>query len=267
MHGAAAGLVGDAASTGRASSAAIVTALAANELRLARRRGEGILVTFAIPAALLLFFGSVDVLPVPDADRIGWLLPGTIAIAVAASGLVALAITTAYERAYGVLKRLSGSPATVFEIALARVVALVAIEAVQTLLLVAIAALAFGWRPGPAANPVLLAAAVVAGTAAFGALGLVLARALRPETTLAVANGAFVVLLLVGGALVPLDRLPAGIAAVTGALPLAPLAELVGAGLGIPAANAQPDIARNLAVLAAWAVGGTLLALRQGRWD
>ena len=37
-------------------------------------------------------------------------LPGTLALAVIAAGLVNLGIATAYERSYGVLKRLGGSP-------------------------------------------------------------------------------------------------------------------------------------------------------------
>ena len=39
-----------------------------------------------------------------------FLLPVTLALAVIATSLVNLGIATAYERSYGVLKRLGGSP-------------------------------------------------------------------------------------------------------------------------------------------------------------
>ena len=68
----------------------------------------------------------------------GVALPGTLAIAIVASGLVNLGIATAYERGYGVLKRLGGSPlgrsglvaaklAVVLAIGLAQVVGLLAV--------------------------------------------------------------------------------------------------------------------------------------------
>ena len=68
--------------------------------------------TFGIPLAVLVFFSTVDVLPRGSGRAVDALLPGSIALAVVASGLVALSIGTAYERAYGVLKRLAGTPAT-----------------------------------------------------------------------------------------------------------------------------------------------------------
>ena len=45
---------------------------------------------------------------------------------------------------------------------------------------------------------------------AFGGLGLLLAGVLRAEVNLAAANGLYLVLLLLGGMVVPLAKLPAG---------------------------------------------------------
>ncbi|MEO8273573.1 MAG: ABC transporter permease, partial [Chloroflexota bacterium] len=85
-----------------------VGALAALELRLTARRGENVLVTLIIPVAVLLFFAGTSVVPFAG-DPVGFLLPGTIALGIVAAGLVNLGIATAYERSYGVLKRLGGS--------------------------------------------------------------------------------------------------------------------------------------------------------------
>ncbi|HYN70394.1 MAG TPA: ABC transporter permease, partial [Candidatus Eisenbacteria bacterium] len=87
-----------------------VAAVAAMELRQTARRGENVLVTLIIPPAVLLFFATAGIVPGIAGRPVDFLLPGTLALAVIASGLVNLGIATAYERSYGVLKRLGGSP-------------------------------------------------------------------------------------------------------------------------------------------------------------
>ena len=89
---------------------AAVAALAGWELRVTARRGENLLVTLIIPVAILVFFSAVPVIDLGTEEPVRLLLPGAISLAVIATGLVSLAIATGYERGYGVLKRLGGSP-------------------------------------------------------------------------------------------------------------------------------------------------------------
>ena len=93
-----------------ASPVAATLAQTSMELRLTARRGENVLVTIVIPVVVLLFFASVSVLPTGAGRPVDFLLPGALALAVVATSLVNLGIATAYERNYGVLKRLGGSP-------------------------------------------------------------------------------------------------------------------------------------------------------------
>ena len=60
---------------------------------------------------------------------------------------------------------------------------------------------------------------MVLGTVAFGGIGLVLAGTLKPLVNLAVVNGLFVVLLLLGGMLIPLGKLPTWLADVVQGAP------------------------------------------------
>lgn len=263
LRSTAARLVGNPERSPAASAPRIVAALAGHELRLAATRGESLLVTVAIPLAVLVFFSTVDVLARAGGRPVDALLPGSIALAVIASGLVALAIGLAYERAYGVLKRLAGTPATPIHQVLARILALLVIAAVQTVLLVAVAAGILGWSPGPAASVPILAAAIVVGTATFASLGVLLAGTLRAETTLAVANGLFLLAVPLGDAVVPIERLPPALAGVAGVLPFAPLVDLLRAGLGTGAV----DPARSAVVIGAWGIVGLVLAIRYARWD
>jgi ABC-2 type transport system permease protein len=247
-----------------------VAALAALELRLTARRGENVLVTLVIPVAVLLFFGGAAVPPGLPGGPADHLLPGTIALAIVAAGLVNLGIATAYERSYGVLKRLGGAPLPRWGLLAAKAGALLVLELVQVLVLVAVAVAAFGWAPGPAWSPILAAVAIVLGTVAFAALGLLLAGTLRAEATLALANGLFLAFLMLGGLVMQVQQLPPFLQPVATVLPATALAELLRQALdsGVPVVPGQPGTAAGpLGILAAWATGAAVLAVRFFRWD
>jgi ABC-2 type transport system permease protein len=246
-----------------ASPVAATLAQTAMELRLTARRGENVLVTIVIPVVVLLFFASVGVLPTGSGRSVDFLLPGSLALAVVATSLVNLGIATAYERHYGVLKRLGGSPLTRLSLLVAKIGAALAVEVAQVILLVVIAAIALGWRPGPGASPVLFVIAVMLGTLAFAGLGLLLAGTLRAEATLALANALFIAFLLLGGIVLPVTDLPGPLATIAGLLPAAALADLFRIALG----SGDADLPRSLVVLAAWGIGAVGLAARSFRWD
>jgi ABC-2 type transport system permease protein len=246
-----------------ASPVAATLAQTAMELRLTARRGENVLVTIVIPVVVLLFFASVGVLPTGSGRSVDFLLPGSLALAVVATSLVNLGIATAYERHYGVLKRLGGSPLTRGSLLVAKMGAVLVVEVAQVILLVAIAAVALGWRPGPGASPVLFVVALLLGTLAFAGLGLLLAGTLRAEATLALANALFIAFLLLGGMVLPVTELPGLFATLAALLPAAALADLFRIALG----SGEADLPRSLVVLAAWGIGAVGLAARSFRWD
>jgi len=233
------------------------------ELRLTSRRGENLLVTLVVPVVMLVFFASVHVLAVGTDRPIDFLLPGVIALAIIATSLVNLGIATAYERYYGVLKRLGGSPLPRGGLVAAKMLAVLAIEVLQVVLLVAIAAQGFGWGPGPTASPVIALAAFLLGTLAFAGIGLAMAGSLRAEATLAAANGLFLLFLLLGGIVLPIDRLPEPLEALARVLPASALSDALRIGLGWQVGSAVPP----LALLAAWGIGATLIAARTFRWE
>ncbi len=115
------------------------TAQLSTELRLTARRGENLLAIAVIPVAVLVFFSTTTVLALPASTGVDTLLPGAIALAIIASGLVNLGIATAYERSYGVLKRLGGSPLGRSGLVAAKVGSIAVIVAIQVVVLVAVA--------------------------------------------------------------------------------------------------------------------------------
>src|SRR5262252_3368392 len=102
------------------------------ELTLTLRRGESLLITAVVPVVLLIFFGGIASNP-PD-----FLVPGLLALAVMSTSMVSLGIATAYERYYGALKRLLGSPLSRTSLIAAKTLSVVLIEIVQVTVLLGI---------------------------------------------------------------------------------------------------------------------------------
>lgn len=239
-----------------------VLAQARVELVLTLRRGESLLLTLGIPVLLLVFFSVVDVLPLPEgtSDAVDFLAPGILALAVMSTAMVSLAIATGFERQYGVLKRLGTTPLGRPALLVAKTLAILAVEALQVVVLSAVAA-ALGWRPEGSPWLALLAGALA--TVAFAGLGLLMAGTLRGEVTLAAANGLYLVLLLLGGMVFPLDRLPGALRSVAELLPAAALSRALEGALG--ASATVPG--KAWAVLVAWALAAPALAAARFRWE
>lgn len=238
------------------------------ELRLTLRRGESLLLTLGIPVGLLVFLALTKVLPGPSGES-RFLVPGILALAIMSTGLVSVGIATAFEREYKVLKRLGVTPLGRPRLVLAKLLSVVAIEVVQAGVIVG-AGLAVGWRPGAGASgpgPVVASlgalGAAIAATCGFTGLGLLMAGRLRADIVLALANGLWLALLLLGGMLFPLSKLPAGLRSVADALPGTALA---GALRGTMSTAGQVS-GHDWLVLVIWAVAAPLVTALTFRWE
>jgi ABC-2 type transport system permease protein len=232
------------------------------ELRLLRRNGEQLLVTLVIPVLVLVLGATVDLgfVDGDQAQRLDLVAPGVLALAVLSSAFTSQAIATGFERRYGALKRLGATPLPRSALLAGKTLAVLAVETLQVAVLVAVA-LALGWSPhGGVLGALVL---LLAGTAAFSGLGLLLAGTLRAEATLAVANLVYVLLLVGGGILVPVDRFPDAAAPILHLLPSTALADglrlVLAEGAGLPMVP--------LLVLSAWAVAATAAAAATFRWE
>jgi ABC-2 type transport system permease protein len=231
------------------------------EILLTLRRGENILVTLIVPVLLLIFFASLNIVPAVNGSAIQFLLPGILALAIIAAGMVNLAIATAYERYYGVLKRLGSSPLPRGGLIIAKVLSILLLEVVQVVLLVGVAVALYGWRPSGSGPLTLLVLAL--GTVTFAAIGLAMAGGLRAEMTLAGANALFLLFVLLGGGILPLSHLPAPLAAVAELLPAAALTRSLQAAMSYGAAF--PTF--PLLTLVIWAIIALFIAIRTFQWE
>lgn len=229
------------------------------ELALTLRRGESVLLSLGIPVLLLVFFSTVDVLPTGTPDAVDFLAPGVLALAVMSTAMVGLGIATGFERQYGVLKRLGATPLGRPALLAAKTAAILCVELLQVVILVGVA-LVVGWRPSGSVPAAALA--MLLATVGFSGLGLLMAGRLRGEAVLAAANGLYLVLLLLGGMVVPVAKLPGALRLVSRALPAAALSDVLHA-----ATTAAHVPGRAWLVLAVWAVAAPVAAASTFRWE
>jgi ABC-2 type transport system permease protein len=232
------------------------------ELILTLRRGENVLITIVVPIVLLVFFASLGLIPASRFGPLDYLVPGILALAIVSTGMVNLGIATAYERYYGVLKRLGGSPLPRWGLLIAKALSVLVLELIQLVLLLAVAVLGYGWRPHDG-QPALALLALVLGTIAFSAIGLAMAGTLRAEATLAIANGLYLLFLLLGDVLLPTDHLPALLRPVSQLLPATALSDI----LRFAFTGGGPFPVGALIVLAAWTVAALAFTARTFRWE
>ncbi|MEO9323766.1 ABC transporter permease [Nocardioides sp. C4-1] len=233
---------------------------ASMEARLMLRNGEQLLLAVVIPVIVLV--GGVR-----GAERIDLsygvetFAPGVLALAVMSTSFTALAIATGFERRYGVIKRLGTSPLSRTALLGGKVLALLAVEALQVAVIAGVA-VALGWEPSVSVVGVLLT--VVLGTAAFASLGLLLAGSLRAEATLAAANLVYL-LLMAGGAVVLPASAYGSFGDVVHWLPSGALGEAMRTALGESGDAGVPW--RDLLVLAGWSVVGAGATARTFKWE
>jgi ABC-2 type transport system permease protein len=244
---------------GAAPLARMIAAQAALETRMLLRNGEQLLLTVVIPTLLLVLFSSANIVDTGKGRSVDFLAPGILALAVMSTAFTGQAIATGFERRYGVLKRLASSPLPRWALMAAKTASVLVTEILQVILLTVIA-LALGWSPH--GNPLAVLLLLILGTAAFSGLGLLMAGTLKAEATLAAANLVFLLLLVGGGVIVPLDRF-GGAQHALGLLPVSALSD----GLRDVLQHGSGTPWGDLGILAVWAVVGLGAAGKFFRWE
>jgi ABC-2 type transport system permease protein len=226
------------------------------EARLLIRNGEQLLLALVIPLAILVAGRFTDI-AIASLDL---LAPSVLALAIWSSAFTSIAITTAFERRYGVLERLAVTPLGKPGLLAGKAVAVIMIMLTQLVILTG-AAIGLGWRPGFTPLSALLAVLlVILATATFVCLALLLAGRLRAESVLALANLIYVILLIGGALIIPLARYPDAMRPIIAALPTAALGE------GLRASASGQILGWPVLVLLAWLVAAGIAAWKGFRW-
>ena len=229
------------------------------ELTVMIRNGEQLLLLVVIPVMLLVFFSQTDFLSTSGENKIDFLLPGILSLAVISTAMVSLGIATGFERSYGVLRRLGTTPLGTRRLVAAKMSAICIIEIAQLVMLIVVGLL-LGWNPNQI-NLLQILLFLILGTTCFAGIGLTLAGRLRAEVNLAAQNGLYLVFLLLGGIFVENDELPATISQISAFSPSSLLSGLL------------RDSFKNTVVLAdaialsAWTIAACALAVTSFKWS
>ncbi|RIJ70951.1 multidrug ABC transporter permease [Nakamurella silvestris] len=242
----------------RASAWRMASAQTRFELRLLLRNGEQLLLALVIPIAALIGLTKISVIDL-DEPRIDTVTPGIFTLAIMSTAFTSLAIATAFDRRYGAAKRLAAAGVPRWLLITGKIAGVFIVIVGQLLILSGIALL-LGWDPAGSFAWALLM--VLLGAAAFGGLGLLVGGTLRAEAVLALANIVWLVLVGIGGVIVPLSS--GGLMSAIGqATPAGALSH----GLRDVLQFGTAPSLTSVLVLLAWSILGWLSSIRWFRWQ
>lgn len=222
--------------------------------------GEQLLVSLVFPTLGLLGLVYSENIPLGSGTRISFAVPGALALCVVSNAFTVQAISTGFDRRYGVIRLFGVSPLGATGLLAAKAVAVGALLFVQTTLLVGIG-LWLGWRP-QLVGIIWALFLLVLGAYTFVSWALSLAGTLRAEGVLAFANLIWVFLAGAGALLLPSSVYPRWWAPITEWLPSGAL------GNGLRSAFITGTFPLlPLLILFVWAAIGTYLMRRYFRWS
>lgn len=225
--------------------------------------------TLGLPLIMLVLFGSLFTWEIdvgfgliPAAQ---FYTPGLAAFTAANAALANVGITLAFQRQFGLLKRVRGTPLPPSTFLAGTVASSVWIALLGTLIMFLVGVLFFDVGIAAAKIPSAIVSFIV-GTAAFAGLGLALA-ALAPSgnSAPAVANGVILPMAFVSDVFVPAENPPDWLRILGDVLPLKHFSRAFSAAFH-PAVPAPAWRGTDLAILAAWGVAGALVASRYFDW-
>ena len=239
-----------------------------HELRLQQllfwRNKESAVFVFVFPPMLFLLLGAVydgKIDGVPAVDR---LLVGILGYGCANTALAGLAITLVIRRENGLLKRLRATPLPphlYMAAVLASTLVVFCLQMAATVLLGVLLYDAEGPESWAALVPVLLL-----GATAFAGLGIGIASLIRSdEGASAVVNLVVLPMAFLSGSFGSTDGYPGFLQAVSDALPLTYLIDLVEAAY--VRGESLVEDPRAVAVVVAWGLAGLAVAVRRFRWE
>jgi ABC-2 type transport system permease protein len=227
--------------------------------------------TLALPVLFLLIFASVfggnSTVQVSGGriDTSVYYVPGIITLGIIAASFVNLVISVTAQRETGVLKRRRATPvpeaAVIGGRALTAVVAALSITAVL---------LALGWAIYganiPARTAPALVVTVIIGTLAFCCLGFALASLIRNEDAAQpITQAVMLPLYFISGVFVAISVLPHWLVNVADVFPVRHLAAALLVAYN-PHTTGSGFAGADLLIVAAWGVGGLVVALRRFSW-
>ncbi|UJA20665.1 ABC transporter permease [Thermoleophilia bacterium SCSIO 60948] len=232
------------------------------------RNPASVFFTVALPLIFLLIFsaifGSGELEELGGLSTTTYYIPAILTLAVVGATAVSVAISLVADRESGRLKRGRSTPLPSWVFFSGRIGNGIVVSLLMLVVITTIGAIAYGvevpWERAPA---VLVTLAV--GAAAFSLLGIALTAICPNEDAApAVTNVVTLPLYFLSGVFIPETEIPDGILRIADIFPIRHFFEaFYAAYVGNGGAGFEP---LDLLIVAAWGLGGLLLAIRFFRW-
>lgn len=235
------------------------------EQKLFWRSRELAFFTFLLPIVFFLILGSAyGDEEIDGADGYRYLVSGMIGYGAIATTFAGLALLLVIRRESGVLKRLRATPLPAWTYIVAVLGSIVFVFFLEAVALVTLARFAFDVELPD--NLLSLVLVLALGAGAFAALGVGLTTVIRSaEGSSAVVNAIYLPLTFISGSFFSSDAFPQVLRAVAEVLPLVHFIRLVHDVMLFD--DQIWDHPTALAVIAAWGLFGTVVAVRGFRWE
>jgi ABC-2 type transport system permease protein len=242
------------------------------DLRAFLRNRQARFFTMALPVMFLVIFASVfgghDNSVKVSGGRLDTsvaYVPGILALGIIAASFVNLVITVTAQRETGVLKRRRATPMPAGAIIAGRALTAMVTALALTGVLLAIGWVAFG-ADVPARTAPALVVTVLLGAAVFCCLGFALASVIRNEDAAQpITQATMLPLYFISGVFVAASTLPRWLVDIADIFPVRHLAAALLTAYN-PHTRGTGFAGTDLLILAAWGVGGLIVALRRFSW-
>jgi ABC-2 type transport system permease protein len=238
-----------------------------NEQRLYWRSHELAFFTFLFPLLIFVLLGSVygdKVIKKEHVKESAYLLAGVLGYGVASTAFAGLAIVLVLRREEGILKRLRATPLPPAVYLTSAIVSTAIVFAIEAATLIVLGRVMFHVQF--TTQWLSLVLALLLGTLAFAALGLALTGFIRSgEGSSAVVNAIYMPMVFLSGSFWSTTRYPHFLQVIADVLPVTYFIRLM------------RDVAvrdhtiwtswKSAVVVAAWGLGGLMLAARAFRWE
>ena len=237
------------------------------ETKLFLRQPDAAFFTLAFPLVMLFIFGSIyGNEPTPFYGGRGSVdvsTPAYIAMIIASTGLLSIAINVATYREMGILRRYRATPLRPTAILVAQIVVNFVMTVLGALLLIIAARLVYGLRFE--GNALSVFGAFTLSALSFFTVGFLLA-GLTPTARVANIVGMVIYFpnLFLSGATLPKEIFPDGVLLVSRVLPLTYVVDLL---QGLWFGEAWGDHLTEVAVLVGMLVVGVVVSARTFRWE
>ena len=234
------------------------------------REPASVFFTVALPLIFLFLFTAIFGNETVDVGGnqtkfSSYYLPAILTLSLVSATFVNLTIWLTIARERGQLKRVRATPVPAWVIIAGRTLTAIGIAAVMTVVLLVIGTLFYGVDPPTTTAPAGLVSLLV-GVTSLSALGFAFAAFVPSENAAPpMANAVVLPLYFISGIFVPSDQIPDWMNTVAGIFPVKPLFEALLAAFD-PNTTGAGFKWGQLAIVAAWGVAGTLVALRCFRW-